>query len=105
MKRSEFDALEEITTNTEKINDNIILLKEQFSEFKDEYKIKINFKECHVAICPNGGLVAICKKKDFLDITKGTKINNNIIIMHQDGKKQYLIPINWNYKKKWVVDF
>jgi len=105
MKRSDFDTLEEITTSTEKIDDNLILLKEQLSEFKDEYKIKINFKECHVAICPNGGLIAICKKKDFLDITKGTKINNNILIMHQDGKKQYLIPINWNYKERWVVDF
>ena len=103
-KKSNIDTLEEIFTNTEKIDDNFVLLKEQFSEFKEEDRVKISFKDCHVAICPNGGLVAICKKKGFLDITKGTKINDYIIVMHQDAKKKYLIPINWKYKDKWVIN-
>ena len=98
------DNLEEIALNIEKIDENFILLKEQLIEFRDEDKININFKECHVAICPNGGFIAICKKKGFLDITKGSKINNNIIIMHQDAKRKYLIPIDWNYREKWVVN-
>ena len=42
----------------------------------------INSKECHVAICLNGGLIAIFKK-GFLNITRGTKINDEIIVMHQ----------------------
>ena len=33
---------------------------------KAKNRININFKGCHVAICQNGGLIAICKKKDFL---------------------------------------
>ena len=98
------EYLEGIVLNTEKFNENFILMKEQFTEFREEDKVKINFKECHVAICPNGGLIAICKKKGFLDITKGTKINNYIIVMHQDAKRKYLIPIDWSYKDKWVVD-
>ncbi len=97
------EYLEGIALNTEKFNENFILIKEQFTEFREEDKIKINFKECHVAVCPNGGLIAICKKKGFLDITKGTKINNYIIVMHQDAKRKYLIPIDWSYKDKWVV--
>jgi hypothetical protein len=97
------DNLEEIAINIEKIDESFVLLKEQFTEFGDEDKIAINFKECHVAICQNGGFIAICKKKGFLDITKGSKINNNIIIMHQDAKRKYLIPIDWNYRERWVV--
>ena len=40
--------------------------KEKFVEFQFEdeaEKVNINFRECHVAICQNGGLIAICKKK------------------------------------------
>ena len=102
--KSCIDILEDLAINMEKLEDNFILMKEQFIEFRDADKIKINFKECHVAICPNGGLIAICKKKGFLDITKGTKLNSYIIIMHQDAKRKYLIPIDWSYKDKWVVD-
>ena len=91
--------------NAIKIDDNFILMKEQLSEFKLGDKIKINFKECHIAICPNGGLIGICKKKGYLDITKGSKINKNIIIMNQNGQRKIYIPIEWNYKYKWIVDF
>ena len=87
------DNLEEIALNIEKIDENFILLKEQLTEFKDEYKININFKECHVAICPNGGLIAICKKKNYLDLNKKAKINNNIIVMYQTCKTKYFIPL------------
>ena len=102
--KSCIDILEDLAINMEKLEDNFILMKEQFIEFRDADKTKINFKECHVAICPNGGLIAICKKKGFLDITKGTKLNSYIIIMHQDAKRKYLIPIDWSYKDKWVID-
>jgi hypothetical protein len=102
--KSPIDNLEDIAINFEKLDNSFILMKEQFTEFKDVDKIKINFKDCHVAICPNGGLIAICKKKGFLDITKGTKINTHIIVMHQDAKRKYLIPIDWSYKDKYIVD-
>ena len=98
-----FSELENIATNFDKMNDKFIFCKDQLVKFKEEDKVTINFKECHVAICPNGGLIAICKKKGFLDITRGTKINDHIIIMHQNAKKKYLIPIDWDYREKWVI--
>ena len=104
-EKSKIEILEDIGLNIERIEGNFILIKEQLSEFKKEDKIKINYKDCHVAICPNGGLIAICKKKGFLDITKGGKINKNIIVMNQNGKNKIYIPIDWNYNNKWIVHF
>ena len=104
-EKSKIEILEDIGLNIERIEGNFILIKEQLSEFKKEDKIKINYKDCHVAICPNGGLIAICKKKGFLDITKGSKINKNIIVMNQNGKNKIYIPIDWNYNNKWIVHF
>jgi len=103
-KNSCSETLESISLNFEKMNDDYIFMKEQFVEFEHDTPIKFNFKEWHIAICPNGGLIAACKKKGILDITKGSKINKNIIVTYQNIKKQYLIPIDWDYKKKWVVD-
>ena len=105
--KSYMDNLENIAINFEKMNENYIFMKEKLSSFEyeeGEYKLKINFKECHVAICPNGGLIAICKKKGFLDITKGTKLNKYIVVMYQNGKRKILIPIDWNYKTRWVIN-
>ena len=102
--KSNIEIIEDFEIKMDKLNNNFVLMKEQFAEFKDIDKVKINYKECHVAICKNGGLIAICKKKGFLDITKGTKINSYIIVMHQDAKRKYLIPIDWSYKDKWVVN-
>ena len=98
------DNLENIAMKFEKMNNDYVFMKEKFVEFEEEYQITINFKECHVAICQNGGLIGICKKKGFLDITRGTKINNYIIVMYQNLKRKYLIPIDWNYKEKWVIN-
>ncbi len=100
--------MEDIIEKTEIINNNFektegsnYFMKEQITYF--EKPEKINFKECHVAMSPNGGLVAICKKKGFLDISKGTKLNDNILVMYQDGRQRFYIPISWEYKKRWIV--
>ena len=90
-----------INNNFEKTEGKNYFMKEQITYF--ERPEKINFKECHVAISPNGGLVAICKKKGFLDISKGTKLNDNILIMYQDAKQKFYIPINWDYSKRWII--
>ena len=105
-KKSTMENLENIALNFEKMNDDYIFMKEKLVEFDvEEYdKININFRECHVAIAKNGGLIAICKKKGFLDITRGSKINNYIVVTYQNAKKRYLIPIDWNYKERWVID-
>ena len=103
-KSSCSETLESIALNFEKMNDDYVFMKEQFAEFEEGFKIKFNFKEWNIAICPNGGLIAACKKKGILDITKGSKINKNIIVTYQNLKKQYLIPIEWNYNKTWIID-
>ena len=97
------ETLENISLNFEKMNDEYVFMKEQFVEFDEGSKMKFNFKEWHIAICPNGGLIAACKKKGILDITRGSKINKNIIVTYQNLHTKYLIPIDWNYKKSWVI--
>ena len=100
--------MEDILEKTDSINNNFektegvnYFMKEQIVTF--DRPEKIDYKECHVAICPNGGLVAICKKKNFLDISKGSRLNDNILIMYQNAKQKIYIPINWEYNKRWIV--
>ena len=101
--------MEDILEKTDAINNNFektegtnYFMREQITFF--EKPEKIDFKECHVAMSPNGGLVAICKKKSFLDIAKGSKLNDNILIMYQDAKQKFYIPISWDYKKRWIIN-
>ena len=103
-KSTQTEILESFSVNFEKMDDNTVFMKDQFIEFDSDSKIKFNFKEWHIAICPNGGLIAACKKKDILDITRGSKINKNIIVTYQNLKTKYLIPIDWDYKKKYVIN-
>ena len=79
--------------------------KEEKEKKTDKDKFNISFQGCHIAICPNGGLIAICKKKGYLDIAKGSKINKNIIVMHQTTYKIYYIPIDWSYKEHYFILF
>ena len=100
--------MEDILEKTDSIN-NYFEKTEGINYFMRESLInferpeKIDFKECHVAICPNGGLVAICKKKSFLDISKGSRLNDNILVMYQNAKQKFYIHINWEYKKRWII--
>ena len=102
-KNSCSETLESISINFEKMNEDYIFMKQQFVEFEPDYKIKFNFKEWNIAICPNGGLIAACKKKAIYDATRGSKINKNIIVTYQNLRTKYYIPIDWDYDKTWVV--
>ena len=102
-KNSCSETLENISLNFEKMNDKYVFSKEKFAEFDNETKFKFNFKDYIIAICPNGGLIAICKKRGIFDI-KNSKINKNIIVTSQNLRTQYLIPIEWDYNKTWIVD-
>ena len=100
--------MEDILEKTDSLNNNFekteginYFMREPIITF--DRPEKIDFKGCHVAICPNGGLVGICKKKSFLDISKGSKLNDNILIMYQNAKQKFYIPINWEYKKRWII--
>ena len=59
-KKTQIDNLENIAVNFEKMNDEYVFMKEKFVDFQFEdeaKKVDINFRECHVAICQNGGLI------------------------------------------------
>ena len=96
--------LENLSQNFDEMGKNQLYTKEQITDFSKIEMFKINFKLCHIAISKNGGLIAICKKKDFFDIQKGGVLNKNLIVMFQDGIKRYFIPIiDLERNKKWIV--
>ena len=70
------------------------------NSFCDNYTI--NYGYYFVAICKNGGLMAMCKTKDFFD-TKENPLKRNLVVMHQDGKTIYKIPYADLFKKRYVV--
>jgi hypothetical protein len=76
--------------------------KEKIVELNKSQKLILDLNYILVAICKNGGLIALCKTRNYKDIFN-TSINNNIIIMHQDASIRYLIPIDWNYSKRYIV--
>ena len=96
--------LEVLSSNLRKMDEKVFFTKEQFSKFELQEKLNINFNKCHVAISPNGGYIAICKKKDYNIEDQYSKIREYILIMHQDGKTQYSVPIDWIYERKWIVE-
>ena len=96
--------LEILSSNFRKMDEKMSFMKEQFSKFELSEKLNINFSKCHVAISPNGGYIAICKKKDYYIEDQYSKIREYILILHQDGKTNYSIPIDWIYEKRWIVE-
>ena len=101
----QLESIENLANNFHNMSPDICFTKEKITNFYFPTKFKINFKGCHVAICKNGGFMAICKKQKYLDTQRYTKINNNVIVMSQNAKKYFLIPISWNYNARWVVSF
>ena len=50
--------------------------------------------------------MAICKKNSsFLDTQRNSKLNDSILVMSQNARKSYIIPISWNMKERLVVSF
>ena len=97
------EVLENIATYFNNINNEHFYLKQQITDFNKTNKIKLDFKYCHIALSKNGGLIAICKKKGFLDTSRNSKLNNYIIVMFQNAGTIYEIKIDWNYSKRWIV--
>ena len=103
--RSHLDSLESLASSFDTLKDGQAFQKDQLIRFKPESKFHINFTDCFVAICPNGGLIAICKKHGFFDVKRSSTLNKNIIVMHQNTLKQYIIPIDWQYFRQYFVLF
>ena len=77
-----------------------ILDKITKNSFCDNYKF--NFQYFFVAICKNGGLIALCKTKDYFE-PNPNPLKSNLIVMHQDGKTVYRIQNSELFKKRYVV--
>ena len=101
----QLEEIENLANEFDTMTPGNCFLKEKITNFYFPNKFKINFKDCHVAISKNGGLIAICKKKDFYDIQKHSYINYNILVMQQNAKHIITIPISWNNKKRWIIGF
>lgn len=109
------ENLEEMNQNIETLqmslnsmSHNVAFVREELTKLDKTQKLSINFNDCHVAVSRNGGLMAVCKKRGFLDITKGSLLNNFVIIMHQNAQVRYQIPFEAftaDYRKSFFVCF
>lgn len=105
-------------------NNNYNGLAENYSQFyiSDKIaqnrfisKIQLNYQYFNIAICKNGGCIAICKKNNYFDFKKQSSINKNLIVMFQNGetvykiendelfnqqKKRYVVSLEFNYKEQ-----
>ena len=102
----QLEEIENISNNFDSISQGNCFSKEKITNLYFKNKFKINFNDCHIAINKNGGLIAICKKnKNYFDIQKNSYVNNSILIMQQNAKKIFTIPITWDYSKRWIIGF
>ena len=101
----QLEGIENLATNFDTMSPGNCFSKEKITNFYFPNKFKINFQDCHVAISRNGGLMAICKKKNFFDIQKHSYVNNDVLVMQQNAKQFYTIPIPWNSEKRWMIGF
>ena len=97
------EALEQISLNFDKMDKNNYYTLQQITDFSKARSIKINFNFCHIAISKNGGLIAVCMKKSFFDTSRNSRLNKNIIVMFQNSKTKYEIPIDWDYSRRWII--
>ena len=100
---NQIENIDNLSNIFDEIGPETFYMKEKITNFYFPTKFRISFKGCFVAISKDGGLVALCKKKSFLDTQKNTKINTNVIVMNQNAKNIISIPINWNYSNRWIV--
>ena len=102
----QYEKLESLANDFNVISPNNCFLKEKITNVYFTNKFRINYKDYFVAISKNGGLIATCKKKsDSLEKKFLRETTNTIIVMQQNGKKQYKISLTLNYAKRWIVAF
>ena len=102
----QYEKLENLANDFNVISPNNCFLKEKITNVYFTNKFRINYKDYFVAISKNGGLIATCKKKsDSLEKKFLRETTNTIIVMQQNGKKQYKISLTLNYAKRWIVAF
>ena len=101
--KTKLEQLELIAADFKKTSSSQLQFnQEKITDLNISEKLALKYNYILVAMSRNGGLVAICKKKDFFDVDK-TKINDNLIVFHQDATTRYSIPLNWDYTEKYIV--
>ena len=100
--KEQMDNFYEIFSSFISADDELYFSKEKIVDLNKKQKLKLELNYILVAICKNGGLIALCKTPNYIDTFKSS-INNNIIIMHQDASIRYLIPIDWKYNERYIV--
>ena len=101
--KEKIDGLETLASNFISTKKGPIFLKEKIAEIKNPKNLPMAFEFLLVAMSKNGGLIATCKTKGYMDVNKATKINRNIVVMHQNTERRYYIPIDWNNDKTPIV--
>ena len=103
-----YESVKSQIENIESIGYNFIITKtmkysnDKIVELNKGEKLTLDFNFLLVAISKNGGLIALCKQKNYFDASK-SRINDSIIVMHQDATTRYHIPFDWNYEERYVV--
>ena len=100
--KTQIDYLEIMASNFISTDKKKNYSKEKIVQLNKSEKLILQFNFINVAISRNGGLIALCKQESYFD-EKKSRINDSIIIMHQDASTRYFIPINWDYNSRHVV--
>jgi hypothetical protein len=100
--KNQIENLDLIAADFIQTNSQVYYSKDKIVELDKTEKLILQFNFIIVAISKNGGLIALCKTKGYYEL-KGTKINDNIIVMHQNAKTRYYIPIDWDYNARHIV--
>ena len=100
--KNQIEILDLIAADFIQTNSQVYYSKDKIVDLDKSKKLILQFNFIIVAISRNGGLIALCKTKGYFEI-KGTKINDYIIVMHQNAKTLYYIPIDWDYKTRYIV--
>lgn len=101
--KEKIDELEMIAANFKTAsNSKITYMKEKMTDLiKSGPKLPFEFEYLLVAFSRNGGLIAICKQMNYYDRSK-SRINDDILVMHQDAGKRYYIPLPLANEEKRV---
>ena len=100
--KTQMDNLDLIVADFTQTDGGLYFSKEKIVELNKSEKLKLDLNYILVAMCKNGGLIALCKTKQYIEFSNSS-INNNIIVMHQDASNRYLIPIDWDFTKRYIV--
>ena len=101
--KEKIDDLEMIAANFKTATTSkITYMKEKITDLiKSGPKLPFEFEYLLVAFSRNGGLIAMCKQMNYYDRSK-SRINDDILVMHQDAGKRYYIPLPLSNEEKRV---